>query len=59
LHWKSGGKKPTKLANGMLAIDGVPARTKLHALEDLEGRGLVAVERRPQRSPIITLLRVR
>jgi hypothetical protein len=56
-HWKNGGQ-PIKVANAMLKIDAVPAETKRKALLRLEARGLVTVERRPRRSPIVTLLRV-
>ncbi len=52
LHWKTNGD-PIKLANGMLAIDGVPPTTKRRALRNLERRGLVAVERRLRKSPIV------
>jgi hypothetical protein len=52
LDWKSGGK-PFKLANSMLAIDGVSRQSKWRALAALERRGLIKVERRARRSPII------
>jgi DNA-binding MarR family transcriptional regulator len=55
LHWK-GKSAPTKLPNGMLKIDGVSRQSKWRALADLEQRGLINVERRPKRSPIIRLL---
>jgi hypothetical protein len=55
LSWKGEGE-PVKLANGMLRIDGVSRQSKWRALNDLERRGLVAVERRPRRSPIIRLV---
>lgn len=54
LHWKGHGA-PIKLANGMLKIDGVSRWSKYRALEDLERRGLITVERRPRKSPIIHL----
>lgn len=57
LHWKSNGD-PIKLASGMLKMDGVPPRTKCRALRDLERRGLVTVEWRPKKSPIVRLLLV-
>jgi hypothetical protein len=53
-HWKGGGE-PILLANGMLAIDGVPPTTKLRALRDLERRGLVAVDWRLRKSPVVRL----
>jgi hypothetical protein len=55
LHWKHHGK-PFKLPNGMLEYDGVSRQSKWRALPDLERRGLIKVERRPSRSPIIHLL---
>ena len=55
LHWKGRGE-PTKLANGMLRIDGVSRQAKWKALNDLEHRGLIAVERRQRRSPLIRVL---
>ena len=54
LHWKAGGG-PVRLANGMLAIDGVPATSKLRAIRDLERRRLVTVEWRSRKSPIVHL----
>ena len=54
-HWKGGGA-PIKLANGMLRYDGVSRRTKWRALAELEALGLVAVERRPKRSPVVRVL---
>jgi hypothetical protein len=53
-HWK-GKCEPIKLPNGMLKIDGVSRQSKWRALADLERRGLIAVERRPSRSPIVRL----
>ena len=55
LHWKGRGE-PVKLANGMLQIDGVSRQAKWKALNDLEHRGLIAVERRQRRSPLIRVL---
>jgi hypothetical protein len=55
LHWKGGGK-PFKLANGMLAYDGVSPDSKTRALKELEQRGLVTVEWREKRSPIVHVL---
>jgi hypothetical protein len=54
LHWKGKGA-PIKLANGMLEIDGISRWSKYRALKDLERRGLLTVERRPRRSPIVHL----
>jgi len=54
LNWKGKGA-PIKLANGMLEIDGINRQAKWRALSGLERRGLVTVERRPARSPLVTL----
>ena len=54
-HWKDKGA-PIKLANGMLRIDGISRRTKWRALNELESLGLIAVERRDSRSPVIRVL---
>lgn len=55
LHWKDNGK-PIKLANGMLKSDGISRYTKHRSLADLERRGLIEVERRPRRSPLVKLV---
>jgi len=55
LHWKGDGE-PVKLANGMLQIDGVSRHAKWRALNELERRGMVIVERRRRRSPLIQVL---
>jgi hypothetical protein len=55
LCWKNGGK-PFKLPNGMLEYDGISRQTKWRALAVLERRGLITIERRPKKSPIIRLL---
>jgi hypothetical protein len=55
LHWKGNGG-PIKLANGMLRSCGVSPRSKWRALAELEQRGLIEVERRPRRSPIVHLM---
>jgi hypothetical protein len=46
---------PVKLANGMLALDGISRRTKRRALLQLERHGLISIERRPKKSPIVHL----
>ena len=55
LHWKGNGE-PIKLANGMLQIDGVSRHAKWRALNELERRGMIVVERRHRRSPLIQVL---
>jgi hypothetical protein len=52
LNWKHGGK-PFKLPNGELHYDGVNRQAKWRALAILERRGLITVERRRKKSPII------
>jgi hypothetical protein len=52
LNWKSRGQ-PFKLANGMLEYDGVGRHSKWRALEELDRRGLITVERRQRKSPTI------
>src|SRR6516225_9618410 len=54
LNWKGKGA-PIKLANGMLEIDGISRWSKWRALPELERRGLVVIDRRRRRSPIVTL----
>jgi hypothetical protein len=56
LHWKGGGR-PFKLPNGgILKSFGVSRHSKWRALCDLEKRGLIVVERRRRKSPIVTVL---
>jgi hypothetical protein len=55
LHWRGKGG-PIKLANGMPEIYGIDRRAKWRALGDLERRGLIVVERRPRRSPIVRIV---
>jgi hypothetical protein len=52
LDWKNHGK-PFNLANGMLEYDGIGRHSKWRALEDLEQRSLISVERRNGKSPTI------
>jgi hypothetical protein len=52
LHWKHSGK-PFKLPNGMLGYDGISRHSKWRALKELERLGLITVERRRKKSPII------
>jgi hypothetical protein len=54
-HWRGGGR-PIRLSNVMLAGDGVDRRSKWRALRELESFGLVRVERRARKSPLIALL---
>jgi hypothetical protein len=52
LDWKAKGQ-PVKLANGMPQMAGVSRRAKWRALADLEKLGLISVERRARKSPIV------
>jgi hypothetical protein len=54
-HWKTGGE-PFKLARGLRGMEAMPRMTRLRALHDLERRGLVSVEWRKNKSPIVTVL---
>jgi hypothetical protein len=53
--WKR-GKDSVKLANGLLGMDGVPPESKRRALRDLVSRGLIDVDWRPKKSPIVRVL---
>ena len=55
-NWKTGGR-PIALTNVALAGAGVSRRSKWHALNELERLKLIKVERRPRKSPLITLLK--
>jgi hypothetical protein len=54
-HWQGRGASIT-LANCMLKADGIPRETKRRVLRDLESRGLVVVDWRQKRSPIVRVL---
>jgi hypothetical protein len=51
--WSNNGR-PFKLPNGQLKVDGVSPKSKCRALRDLQRRGLVAVEWRSRKSPIVS-----
>jgi hypothetical protein len=55
LDWRSHGK-PFTLANGMLEYDGISRQSKWRALGELEKRGLITIQRRPSKSPIVQVL---
>ena len=55
LRWRSKGE-PIKLANGMLQFDGISRASKWRALTELERRGLIKIERRTRKSPLIRVL---
>jgi hypothetical protein len=52
LDWKAKGQ-PVKLANKLPQMAGVGRRAKWRALADLERLGLISVERRARKSPIV------
>jgi hypothetical protein len=54
-HWKHSGKA-FLLPNGMLAADGVTRFSKWRALGELEKLGLIRIERRQRKSPILTVI---
>jgi hypothetical protein len=56
-HWRTTGRA-LPLSNVALVSAGVSRREKWRGLEELESAGLVKIERRPRKSPIITLLLV-
>jgi hypothetical protein len=53
-HWKLRGQ-PIKLANGVLKMEGVSRGTKWRALRELEQAGLISIERRLRKSPVVTV----
>jgi hypothetical protein len=57
LDWKAGGgRSPIKLANETVAGVGLTRWTKDSALRKLEELGLVRVQRRPKKSPLVVVL---
>jgi hypothetical protein len=52
LDWKAKGR-PVKLANKLPQMVGVSRRAKWRALNDLESIGLISVERRAKKSPMV------
>lgn len=50
--WKN-RRQPFKLPNGALRYDGINRFAKWRALADLERRGLITIERRQRKSPVI------
>ena len=53
-HWRTGGR-PIVLSNAALKEMGVARRSKWNALAELEKYGMVLVQRRPRKSPIVTV----
>jgi hypothetical protein len=54
-YWRTGGRA-IKLTNIAAAEVGVLPDAKGRALDDLERAGLIKVNRRPKRSPLVTVL---
>jgi hypothetical protein len=54
LNWKQGGG-PIKVPNGFLEMLGVKPDAKSYALDKLERLGIISVERRNNKSPIVTI----
>jgi hypothetical protein len=52
-HWRNGGRA-VGLSNS--AAEGVTRRMKWPALRELEQLGLITIERRPRKSPLVTVL---
>jgi hypothetical protein len=52
--WRANGQ-PIKVPNGMLGRLGVSPDAKVRALRKLERLGLVSVEWRPRKSPVVTI----
>jgi hypothetical protein len=56
MHWKSNGE-PFKLSNsGYLKVCKIPSSSKLRALRDLERRGVISIEWRVRKSPIVSVV---
>jgi hypothetical protein len=55
-HWRRRGE-PMKLNNRMVENCSISRQSKWRALADLERRGLIAVQRRSKRSPMVRVLR--
>jgi DNA-binding transcriptional ArsR family regulator len=54
LSWKQGGG-PIRVPNGFLEMLGVKPDAKSYALNKLESLGIISVERRDNKSPIVTI----
>jgi hypothetical protein len=52
-HWRTGGQA-IALPNSV--VEGMPRRQKWRALRELEELGLIKIERRPRKSPLVTVL---
>ena len=54
-HWKASGK-PFVLSNITMSTGGVTRQSKWRSLRELEQLGLIRVEARPKKSPLVTVL---
>jgi hypothetical protein len=54
-HWRNGGRAVV-LSNCASEKIGVSRKVKWDALRELEWWGLIAIERRPRKSPLVSLL---
>jgi hypothetical protein len=54
-HWRTGGRV-VRLTNILAAAVGVSPDAKGRALDELERAGLIKIERRPRKSPRVTVL---
>jgi hypothetical protein len=55
LAWKD-HNKTVSLPNAQLEAHGIDRRTKRRALQELEAAGLIRIERRSRKAPVVTLL---
>ena len=55
LYWKDGSGQPIKLSNIGLRDIGISRYSKWRVLADLERVGLISIERRPRRVPLVHL----
>jgi hypothetical protein len=56
LHFENHGLLTFPLPNGRLAKRGCDRKAKWRALANLEKAGLITIERRPRKSPIVSLV---
>jgi hypothetical protein len=54
-HWRLGGR-PIQLSNVALSGQGVGSKSKWRALRELESAGLIRIEPRARKSPVIHVL---
>jgi hypothetical protein len=54
-HWRRRGQ-PIRVNNCMVVNVGISRQSKWRALSELERHGLITVERRPRKSPVVRVL---